>query len=444
MVVMVQMLAAVYVVLAGLFAQPDLPDYFVEAVVDNPAPYVGQQIIYTFRVYTAVSLPRTDFVPPDFEGFWRTEVGPATSYVQFVDGKLYTVTELDTALYPSYAGELVIESAVLTLPATVFRDAEVLRADPVPVMAQALPGDAPEAFDGAVGQIEMQATLDRQIGSVGDPFVLRLRVTGTGNIEQLTAPAVELPDGWRLYDNAVRYAAEQTETGLIGEKVFEWLLLPTAAGDFLLPSISLVYFDPAAATYRSIDTLAMALQVLPVEDTSDVVAAPIEVVDTVPAARPLPVIRAAAPVGMGMGLGLLLLWLTPPLLVVVAWWWVRRRSTAEQRRLAQRQMQAIDRAQVTLETARRATNQAASRLVIQAIHGYFNDKMLRESETYDISELEILMSRHGLSEPVRQQVQRCVEMAYSTRFAPVASGDTNGLVARTKRVLAEVDKEWSA
>jgi len=31
-------------------------DYFVEAVVDNPAPFVGQQITYTFRLYHAVDL----------------------------------------------------------------------------------------------------------------------------------------------------------------------------------------------------------------------------------------------------------------------------------------------------------------------------------------------------------------------------------------------------
>ena len=46
-------------------------DYFVEAEVDNSNPYLGQQVIYFFRLYHAEPVsPRASYVPPGLAGFW--------------------------------------------------------------------------------------------------------------------------------------------------------------------------------------------------------------------------------------------------------------------------------------------------------------------------------------------------------------------------------------
>jgi hypothetical protein len=46
-------------------------DLFVEAAVDNAAPYQGEAIDYTFRFYQAVNLFRDpNYQPPSFTGFW--------------------------------------------------------------------------------------------------------------------------------------------------------------------------------------------------------------------------------------------------------------------------------------------------------------------------------------------------------------------------------------
>ncbi len=46
-------------------------DFFVEAEVSNIAPYLGEQIIYTFRIYQAVQFPpgQLDYRPPAFTDF---------------------------------------------------------------------------------------------------------------------------------------------------------------------------------------------------------------------------------------------------------------------------------------------------------------------------------------------------------------------------------------
>src|SRR3990172_1468149 len=64
------------VIAASVYAQDDAPlfpptnDYYVDANVDNNAPYVGQRITYTLRFYDSISSPAVVALP-DFAGVWR-------------------------------------------------------------------------------------------------------------------------------------------------------------------------------------------------------------------------------------------------------------------------------------------------------------------------------------------------------------------------------------
>src|SRR5574341_1020867 len=106
-------------------------DYFVEAAVDNPTPYVGQQITYRFRLYQAVDLENLLYEPSTFEGFWRSEMGPATQTTQQLNGRQYRSTEIATALFPTRVGNLEIAPSAMILPETVFRDEQRLATNPV-------------------------------------------------------------------------------------------------------------------------------------------------------------------------------------------------------------------------------------------------------------------------------------------------------------------------
>ncbi len=52
------------------------PQLFLEAVVDEPKPWLGQQLLYTLYLYTDVNVQSVSPTKlPDFKGFW-TEVIP--------------------------------------------------------------------------------------------------------------------------------------------------------------------------------------------------------------------------------------------------------------------------------------------------------------------------------------------------------------------------------
>ena len=58
-----------------IIAQEVQGDIYVESSIDNPNPYVGQQVIYNFKLYDAVGLTNPLYQPSNFEGFWHIDIG---------------------------------------------------------------------------------------------------------------------------------------------------------------------------------------------------------------------------------------------------------------------------------------------------------------------------------------------------------------------------------
>ncbi len=415
-------------------------DYFVEAVVSDPSPFAGEQVIYSFLFYRAVSFQDSlSYSPPNFEGFWRTDMKENSTYSTQVSGRTYGVTQIDTAIYPSFDGELTIQPATLTLPATVFQDEEILNTQPVQIQVRPLPDGAPDGFDGAVGQFSMTATLDRQSLTLGEPFKLQVTVYGTGNIEQLTAPQLDLPENWRIYTNPPTYANAVQEGVLLGEKTFEWLLIPSEAGSIPLPQVTLWYFDPLELNYRSATTGSVNLEVLP---SSDV---PVAFDFSGPAVETLPLklIDNSLSVGSGGLSGIFwILWVLPPAVFGLVWWWSRQQSSIQQRNQRRFTTKALERALRDLISASKAAPQEGYLLVKQIIYAYLGDRLDTDLSKLSQSELQMTLAAQGSPEPLAHELIVCLDMADSGIYAPQDDGDFKALIERSATILKALDPEW--
>ena len=417
-------------------------DYFVEAVVSNATPFVGEQVIYSFRLYTAVQLPPASYSPPDFEGFWRTDMGPNTSTEAQINGRLYSVTQRDTALFANAAGEITIDPSQLILPATVFEDGEVLTTESVALQVRPLPAGAPDNFGGAVGQLNMSATIDHQTRQQGEPFTLRLSISGTANIEQLTAPEFPLPDGWRVYQNPADYQSTVQNGVLVGEKVFEWLLAPGTSGTLPLPEITLSYFDPVNLAYRTVNTGSVTLEVLPADESSG--AAPIAEAAVLAPALPLKALTTPLAVGgSGITPAFWALWLIPPAALAVGWWWMRQQHVLLRPNPNDKSTKALARARRSLQTARKLGDGAGHKAVKDVVLAYFKDRLEGTPVNVDsMADLQTVMDRHGINEQLQGRLLTCLELADSGIYAPTPDTDMELLVDRTTKVLIAVDAAW--
>jgi oxygen tolerance protein BatD len=413
----------------------DTQDYFIKAVVDNPTPFVGQQITYHFMLYDAIGLNGPLYEPSDFEGFWRIDLADVAQRVEQLNGRQYSVSEIRTALFPTRTGDISIAPAGVLLPETDSQTKRELKSNVVAVQVLPLPEGAPEGFSGAVGQFEMTATLDRQSVKLGEPITLRLTVTGTGNVEQLSLPSFPIPSTWRMYENPTSYTALQKDDKVIGSKTFELLIFPDHVGSESLPAITLRYFDPSILAYRSVASAAMPVEVLPSDTKALTTPASSPAAPSVIPLKPILTVLEA-PSGQ-FEVVLWILWLLPLLVVFAAWGWYSYRKRFVRDRMKNRQSQALQLAYKRMTAARKLPSEKACAQVKQAVLDYVADKLCLPSA-------QLNWEQEIDSPQISQQLQHCIDLANLGLYAPGSDLEVKSLIERVAKMLADVDLVWKS
>jgi hypothetical protein len=255
------------------YRQVSAEDFFIEQVVDNDRPYVGQQTTFIFRFYQAVNLyEQPSLTWPDYRGFWVEDLPPQKTYNKVVRGRSYRVTEIRKALFPTVSGKIKIDPTVMVIPPDAFSffggdpfdffsrrrsrqsyTEKVLRAKAISLNVRSLPqANKPSGFSGAVGTYDFNIGIDRDTVEVDQPITLKAVVSGTGNIKKL--PAIDIPqlENFRLYDSGSNENVSNKNYKVSGFKSFEWVLIPTAPGSYDLPELTFSYYDPWSKQYKTI------------------------------------------------------------------------------------------------------------------------------------------------------------------------------------------------
>ena len=259
-------------------------DVYVTASVSEAAPWVGQQVIYTFRLFNAVQVADAKFQPPAFTGFNAEELEDRKSHRTLINGREYIVTAVTFILVPLTPGELTIEPAVLNVGLmqrsrrprpfsgmdAFFGRGEIvthmLQTDPLTVNARPLPPVPPGAsFSGLVGQFDLDASLDKSDTRVGDSTTLAVTVKGTGNIMDAAAPDVSIPKPFKSYADNPEETIQKGPQGYSGSRTFRTALVPVQPGEYRIGPIGLSYFDVGSGQYRKIATPAFDVAVAPSE-----------------------------------------------------------------------------------------------------------------------------------------------------------------------------------
>ncbi len=254
---------------------------FLRTEVDKTKVYKGQQIVVNYYLYSrARNFNATADRYPSLNGFLKEELdipvltGRLEAQDVVLDGTAYRrVLIASFAAYPLKEGKLTIDP--MEVKATYMADRgaggpqgggmfddeddlfqqffrmaqpqqENLRSESVSIDVGALPAVPKDLnYTGAVGDFEVIAAADRTDVKAHEAVTLTLKIEGKGNISNIETPKIPLPDGFELYE-----AKSQTKGKAgVGEKVFEYLLIPRKAGDFTLPRIELGFFDPKKGEY---------------------------------------------------------------------------------------------------------------------------------------------------------------------------------------------------
>jgi hypothetical protein len=232
------------------------------ASADRTSVFQGEQVTVTFVLYTQTQIGDLGIKNmPGFTGCWAEKLFDAkelswrtTTY----DGQRYNAATLkQVALFPTQSGELKVDKMTVSGQAVVsggffFDSAEPFEvsSDPITINVKPLPETGrPSDFNGGVGEFKATASLSRDSSVGGEPLTLAVGISGTGNIGLVGEPKIGAISGVKILSPETKQNTRTTDGRVAGERTFNYPLIPTADGKFVIPEGSMSFFNPKTGSY---------------------------------------------------------------------------------------------------------------------------------------------------------------------------------------------------
>lgn len=229
-------------------------DFILTLSTDKKEFFVGEtfDLLLTFKQKTASQALDSEFIAPEFKGFWiKNESKPQ----QYKEGG-YTITKLTYTMAPQRAGKLKITKAQMRI-ASRSNKADSWGAwiptikwktyfsNELDIDVKALPPGV-----SLVGDFTIEAKADKKEINVNEPVNVTIEVVGVGNLEDIKSfkPYV---DGVGVFDEKIKI-----EGTLLTQKITF-----VAENDFTVPAFELKYFDPEEKKIKSVSSKKIDIKV---------------------------------------------------------------------------------------------------------------------------------------------------------------------------------------
>lgn len=246
---------------------------FLKASVNAANIYEQQAIVYTVKLYTTYDAIK--FIgaaaAPKFDGFVVEESKDVSTAFNFetYNGKSYaTAVIAKYIIFPQMTGELKVKGNTYTVSVDqreYYHDpfwgqmtvAKPLQLNVTPndlvISVKPLPSPKPSNFSGGVGKFNISSQLKSNDFKTNQVSSIVYTVTGIGNLKY-----IQLPDLSTIYPNQIELYSPTTDvkthvgsTDVSGSVSFDYSFMPLEEGDFTLPKIDFVYFNPESGKYET-------------------------------------------------------------------------------------------------------------------------------------------------------------------------------------------------
>lgn len=451
---------------------------FIRAIVDKQKVFKGEQVTVTYKLYTRLDIAAQMSVSklPTYQGFWTEELetSPNISFAtEVINGKQFRVGVIKrAALFPSQTGELALTPFELKVPilikkkrgtGNIFDDffddpffgrretyEYTARSNTVKIISVELPQkNAPSSFNGAVGEFNLNAKVDKAQVKANEPIALKLDISGTGNLQLIDIPEVKLPTGFEKYEPKVNEQINRSNK-ISGKKTIDYLLVPRIAGKMEIAPVEFSYFNPNSKSYVTLNTNTFTIEVLKGDGTSDfsgiskedikVLGDDIRYIKTELGSLE----KKGKPILFSYGF-----WFASgfPLIVLlglIAW---KKRSdklsgNVQLLRYQRAQKMAKSRLKIAKNLMSENNHTAFYTEISKALFGYLEDKLhIPKSEFFLDLALEELQKRNA-SQDVLVSLKNCAEKCEYIRFAPKENGieGMNQIYNESANVIIEIEK----
>ena len=264
---------------------------FIRVSTSKQSVYQGEQLVVTYKLYIHPDMAQgANLSPkkmPNLNGFWSNDLIELNAQNQAmtrenVDGQTYIVREIKkTLLVPLETGNLTLDPLELdakvafTVPKQkkssrdpfealfddpFFNPREVreynaeVKSKPLTITVKPLPDNRPADYNGAVGELNMKASLDKSQTVQNQPVTLKVTISGNGNLKLLNPIALKLPPDIEMYEPKTNDNIQFSPSGMSGSRTYEFLLIPRNPGEYKLDPIKFTYFDLSTKSFKTISS----------------------------------------------------------------------------------------------------------------------------------------------------------------------------------------------
>jgi hypothetical protein len=246
---------------------------FMRAEVSKTTAYEQEAILYTVKLYTTYAgisfIGATE--SPKFDGFVLEESKNTDVSVKLetYNGKTYkTAVIARYVIFPQMTGSLKIQGNKYTIAARsekhyydpLFGDLYPsypvqlsVQPNDVSVNVLPLPTPKPANFSGGVGKFSISAALPSKNLATNQASSIVYTISGTGNLKYVTLPDLNnvFPPQMEVYTPTSTVNAAVNGSNLSGNVKLDYSFMPLQEGEFTIPSVELVYFNPATKSYET-------------------------------------------------------------------------------------------------------------------------------------------------------------------------------------------------
>jgi len=247
---------------------------FVEAFVDEAAPYVQSQVLLTVKVWRAVEVLDSALENLGSDDFITLALDTDKQYVAERDGREYVVHEQNFSLFPQSSGVLTFGPIELRAKVEVnrsrsqglFRPTQLLkrRSKPVTLNVKPRPSSTRGQWWLPAKNVVLKESWSTDVTAIdaGDTITRTIELIAQG-VAAKQLPTIDVPnvDGLKLYADAANQSTTNGDQGLVSTHEVTWAVVPERNGDIEVPAIQVNWFDTESGTPQVAELPARTLSV---------------------------------------------------------------------------------------------------------------------------------------------------------------------------------------
>lgn len=256
---------------------------FLRANISKTTAFEQEALVYTVKLYTTYNtikfIGATD--APKFDGFVIEESSDISDQLtlETYQGKSYATAVIARyIIFPQMPGRLKIIGNKYTVSA----DAEEYYHDPfysrltvrrpvqlhvtpndLTIDVKALPIPKPANFSGGVGNFTITSSVASNTAVANQAGAVTYTVKGEGNLKYITLPDLNalFPSEIEVFSPTTDVKTKVGYSNVSGSIQFDYSFMPMEAGNFNIPSVPLVYFNPVKGEYVTVTAKGFPLNV---------------------------------------------------------------------------------------------------------------------------------------------------------------------------------------